>query len=432
MDPTPGMHVQSKAVVYGQLTPSRKLARSFEPGKLTRARLRRLESGRPPESQEPARRSQSLRPSAKELAAAEEFREFASRVLGGADEFDRRELLPKAIIASIAESGYLGATIAEAYGGSAYDPTMFGLLNEELAKMCSSARTLLTVHSMVAHSIGRWGHEDLKALWLPQLARGEVIGAFCLTEANAGSDIASITTSFRRVGDDILIDGEKRWISFGQVADVFLVFGKLGADPAAVLVERRADGVSITPVTGVLGTRASMPATVAFTECRVPSHSLVGPVGFGLSAVAASALDLGRYSVAWGCVGIAEAALAATLRYASERVQFAQPLRDHQLVQRRITGMACQVRAARLLCLAAAEARTGNGRSALLETCIAKYYAAEACNRVTANAVRIHGAVGCSGNYPIERLFRDAQVMQIIEGTAEMQEMLISAMLFEQ
>jgi len=229
-----------------------------------------------------------------------------------------------------------------------------------------------------------------------------------------------------------VLNARKQWVSFGQIANVCLVFGRIGTRPAAVLVDRDTPCGAVHPIAGRLGTRASMVATVEFHDCVLPADALVGPPGFGISAVAAGALDLGRYSVAWGCVGIAEACLAASIRYAAERHQFGCALQEHQLVQRRITDIACHVRASRLLCIEAGRARHAGAASALLDTCVAKYYAAEACNRAAAHAVQIHGAVGCSGDAGVQRLFRDAKVMQIIEGSTEIQEMLIATMLFQE
>jgi glutaryl-CoA dehydrogenase (non-decarboxylating) len=279
---------------------------------------------------------------------------------------------------------------------------------------------------MVALTISRWGTEALKAQWLKKLAQGQAIGAFALTEAEAGSDAREISTEAVESGDDYLLTGHKKWITFGQTADLFLVFARSHRGHCAFVVERTTPGIVTSPVNGMLGTRASMMAELHLDQCRVPKRHLVGAPGFGLSHIASSALDCGRYSVAWGCVGIGQACLESCLQYASQRKQSGTLLREHQLIQRMITQMVAGVKAARLLCCHAGQLRDAGDPAFLIETSIAKYFACRMAADIARDAVQIHGANGCSSEYPIERLYRDAKIMEIIEGSNEIQEITIA------
>jgi glutaryl-CoA dehydrogenase (non-decarboxylating) len=282
------------------------------------------------------------------------------------------------------------------------------------------------VHSMAALAIWRWGTEEQKAQWLEKLGQGQAIGAFALTEPEAGSDAREIRTEAVASGDDFLLSGHKKWITFAQIADLFLVFARSQRGPCAFLLERNTPGLLISPVHSMLGTRASMMAELHLEKCRVPKRNLVGAPGFGLSHVASSALDCGRYSVAWGCVGITQACLEACLRYTGQRKQFGALLRDHQLVQRMIARMVVGVRAARLLCYNAGQLKDAGDPASMIETSIAKYFACTTAAKIARDAVQIHGANGCSSEYPVQRFYRDAKIMEIIEGSNEIQEITIA------
>lgn len=356
-----------------------------------------------------------------------EFREFVdAHVVPGANAWDRQELMPPEVVRQLADRGYLGAVVPLSKGGAGLDSLEFGLLNEELGRGCSSLRSLLTVHSMVALTISRWGTEPLKARCLEKLAQGRVIGVFALTEAEAGSDAREITTEAIESGDDFVLTGHKKWITFGQMADLFLVFARSRRGSCAFAVERSTPGLVILPVHGILGTRASMMAELHLEQCRVPKQNLVGAPGFGLSHIASSALDCGRYSVAWGCVGIGQACLESSLEYAGQRKQSGAVLREHQLIQRMITQMVVGVKAARLLCFHAGQLRDAGDPASIVETSIAKYFACRTAAEIARDAVQIHGANGCSSEYPVERFYRDAKIMEIIEGSNEIQEIIIA------
>jgi glutaryl-CoA dehydrogenase (non-decarboxylating) len=356
----------------------------------------------------------------------EQFQEFvAKRITPHADRWDAEERLPTELVAELADQGYLGALVPASYGGTNLDAITFGLLNEALGYGCSSTRSLLTVHSMVAHAVTRWGSVAQKVHWLPLLATGAAVGAFALTEPGAGSDAAGLATTARPTADGYVLDGTKRWITYGQRADVFLLFARCADRLTAFLVERDTPGLSVVPVGGLLGTRASMVAELRLSGCVVPADAVVGRPGFGLAAVATSALDIGRYSVAWGCVGLLAACLDAALDHAEDRVQFGKPLREHQLVQRLLADMATLLRAARLLCLEAGELKDAGHPETVPTTWMAKYFAARGAFTSAADTVQIFGAAGCGPGHPAQRLLRDAKIMEIIEGSTELQQIHI-------
>jgi alkylation response protein AidB-like acyl-CoA dehydrogenase len=356
-----------------------------------------------------------------------EFRQFVdAHVVPGANAWDRQEIMPPEIVRQLANHGYLGAMVPVSKGGAGFDSVEFGLLNEELGRGCSSLRSLLTVHSMVALTISRWGTEAQKMQWLEKLGQGQAIGAFALTEAEAGSDAREIGTEAIESGDDFVLTGHKKWITFGQMADLFLVFARSRQGHCAFLLEQNAPGLVISPLHGMLGTRASMMAELRLEQCCVSKQNLVGAPGFGLSHIASSALDCGRYSVAWGCVGIGQACLESCLEYAGQRKQSGALLREHQLIQRMITQMVAGVKAARLLCFHGGQLREAGDPASIIETSIAKYFACRTAAEIARDAVQIHGANGCSSEYPVERFYRDAKIMEIIEGSNEIQEITIA------
>ncbi len=359
-------------------------------------------------------------------AAREEFRAFvAAEIAPYAGRWDREAAIPMELVGRLREHRYLGSNVPADYGGPGRDNITYGLLTEEIAKGCSSVRSLLTVHDMVAHVIGRWGSPGQRERYLPALARGEILGAFCLSEPNAGSDAKSVETVARDDGDAWVLDGRKKWTTFGQIANLFLVLAQIEGKPTAFLVERDLPGVTMKPLSGVTGTRASMLAEIFFEGVRVPKENLIGKPGFGVSAVMSTALDHGRYSVAWGAVGLAQACLDASRAYAAERRQFGVPIADHQLIRRMLTNMIAEVRAARLLCLRAGWLRDTRDPGATSEIWVAKYYASTMATRAALDAVQIHGANGCSEDYPVERYLRDSRVLEIIEGSTQIQQITI-------
>ncbi len=368
-----------------------------------------------------------------ELVAAQravraEVRAFvAAEIAPHADRWDREGAIPAGLIGELRRRGYLGSNVAGEHGGLGRDMIAYGLLTEEIGKGCSSVRSLLTVHDMVAHAIQRWGSQAQKERWLPAMARGEILGALALSEPGAGSDARSVETTATAAdgGDAWVLDGRKKWTTFGQIAGLFLVLAQAEGKPTAFLVERETPGVTVKPLAGITGTRASMLAEVFLDGCRVPKGNLIGRPGFGLSAVVSAALEHGRYSVAWGSVGVGQACLDASRAYAAGRRQGGGPIADHQLIRRMLTNMIVEVRAARLLCLRAGWLRDQGDPGASGEIMVAKYYASTMATRAAADAVQIHGANGCSEEYPVGRYLRDSRVLEIIEGSTQIQQITI-------
>lgn len=359
----------------------------------------------------------------------EEVRAWTQATIGSrGGEFDRAQHLPEDVLSALRHDRLLGATVAEKHGGRGLDIISYGLLHQEIGAECSSTRSLLTVHDMVAYAVERLGSSEVKDRWLRELTSGSAIAAFALSEPEVGSDASSVRTTAARDGTSFVLNGRKKWISFGQRADVFLVVARDDRDGqiGGFLVPRESPGLEVKAIEGLLGLRASMLAEISLDECRVPAHARVGSPGLPTGLLTATALQLGRYSVAWGCVGIATACAAAAFTHTSTRRQFGAPLREHQLVQRHLARMLTDLEAARLLCLHAGSLLQTRDPGAIAATLKAKYFSSQAAARIANDTIQVHGAAGCRSDVPVERYYRDARMMEIIEGTNEILESLIS------
>ena len=366
-------------------------------------------------------------------ASRTEFRAFVDEhVAPFADAFHRTQRTPPELIARVAERGYLGISIPKEFGGGGRDDVTLGILAAELGRGCSSLRSLLTVHTMVTKALTRWGSRAQKETWLPQLASGARIGALALSEPNVGSDAQSVTTRIRKDGDGLILDGHKTWITYGHVANLFLAFGRTEEGPTAILVERERAGLRTEPILDLMGIRASMTASVRLEGCRVPEDNIVGRRGLGISQVASIALDLGRYTVAWGCVGILRACIEASVAYTSRREQFGTLLKEHQLVRQMMTNMFTDLHASELLCMEAGRLRDRKDPSAISATSVAKYFASTAAVRAANDAVQVHGANGVSGDYPLQRYLGDAKIMEIIEGSTQIQQVILAEYAYQE
>lgn len=357
----------------------------------------------------------------------ERYRAFVDeRVVPYVAGYDLSGAVPRDLLAAAAAAGMFGAVLPVHRGGTGTGWTDFGALHEEVGRGCSSLRSFLTVHSMALFALDRWGTESARDRWLAPMAAGDALGAFCLTEAGAGSDIAGLATTATRCDGGYVLNGRKLWTTAGQCADVLLVFARTDRGVSAFFVDASGPGVTRSPVDDMLGTRASMLAQITFTDCRIASDALIGLEGFGLG-VATAALDIGRYSVATGSVGIIQACLESSVRHSSARVQGGGPISGHHAVQRMITAMAVDASAARLLCREAGRLKDAGDPATLSATCRAKYFASTAAMRAAADAVQIHGAAGCASGADPARYFRDAKVMEIIEGSTQILEPIIAA-----
>ena len=337
---------------------------------------------------------------------------------------DRAERFPSEALAGLRETGWIGLTIPEEYGGSGADPLSYALLVEELGRGDANVRSIVSVHlALVAGSVARWGTPEQQARWLPVMATGECLGCFCLTEPDHGSDPSSLESTARRDGDDWVIDGRKMFITNGGIAGIGLVMARAAGGVSAFLVPTDTPGWSAKPVHGKLGIRSCDTAEVTLDGVRVGPEALLGQEGGGMK-VALSALDDGRFSLAASCTGLAQACLDAMTAYAKQRHQFGRPIASFQLIQELIADTAVDVAAARLLTWRIAEKKAAGERHTL-ESSMAKLFASEAAVRAANAAVQVHGGYGYVDEFPVGKYLRDARVTTLYEGTSQIQKLLI-------
>ena len=360
----------------------------------------------------------------------ETAREFTDReIVPRARENDRKERFDTELVQMIAEMGFLGAIVPEEYGGHGIDYRTYGLIVEEVGRGDSAMRTVVSVvTSLVCSSIARWGSENQKRRWLPDLCSGEALGCFGLTEPDTGSDASNLKTRAERVDGGWRITGAKMWISLGNYARLALIFAQTEAEGghrgiACFLVPTDSEGFSSQEIHGKLGLKGADTAELSLDGVEVPDDALMGEVGDGFK-IAMSALDSGRFSVAAGCVGICQGCLDASISYAKERQQFGRSIASFQLVQELIADIVVQTEAARGLVWRAAWLKdTGQPNTA--ETSIAKLYATEAAVECANRAIQVHGGSGYVDDYPVERYLRDARVTTLYEGTSQIHKLII-------
>ncbi|MER7549445.1 acyl-CoA dehydrogenase family protein [Streptomyces anulatus] len=358
---------------------------------------------------------------------AEDF--VAREVAPHAVAWDRAENVDKSIVKKLGDLGFLGLTVPEEYGGSGGDHLSYCLVTEELGRGDSSVRGIVSVSlGLVAKTVASWGSEEQKRQWLPRLTAGEAIGCFGLTEPGTGSDAGNLATRAVRDGGDYVVNGTKMFITNGTWADVVLLFARTNDAPghrgvSAFLVPTDTPGLTRRTVHGKLGLRGQATAELVLQDVRIPAGALLGPEGKGFS-IAMSALAKGRMSVAAGCVGIAQAALDAAVRYAGEREQFGKAIARHQLVQELLSDIAVDVDAARLLTWRVADL-IDRGQEFATAASKAKLYASEAAVRCANNALQVFGGYGYIDEYPVGKLLRDARVMTLYEGTSQIQKLII-------
>lgn len=339
-----------------------------------------------------------------------------------AAEWDRIGL-PDDIVGAAARAGLLGLDRPRERGGRGLDPYELGESAARLGAVCTSLRSLLTVGGMVSAAVDRWATRAQRAHWVPRLATGELIAGLAATEAGAGTDLAGVETVFEDTGTAIRVNGRKLWVSFGAVADVLLVLGRAEGGLQAALVSTDQPGVIVEPVTDQLGMRGARIAHITFDGAQVPREQLIAPAGFGLSHVVGTALDHGRYTIAWGCVGMARACLHDAARHAVRRTQGGIRLSEHEKIRAGLGRHRVAVDAAQALCERAARYRAAADPAAIMATVAAKYAAAETASELGAYAVQVLGAAGCAPDSRVGRFFRDAKIMQIIEGSRDVAEL---------
>ncbi|XID74662.1 acyl-CoA dehydrogenase family protein [Alkanindiges sp. WGS2144] len=358
-------------------------------------------------------------------------RDFAANELRPhAYDWDKSGWIPDSVVTHMGELGLLGMIVPEEFGGSYTDYAAYALAIEEIAAGESATSTLMSVHNSVGCGpILQYGTNAQKQQWLPQLASGEAIGCFCLTEPQAGSEANNLKTRAVLEGDEWVLNGAKQFVTNGKRAKMAIVFavtdpdlGKKGL--SAFIVPTDMPGFVVSRVEHKMGIRASDTCAITLENCRIPRDNLLGSRGKGL-AIALSNLEGGRIGIAAQAVGIARAAFEAALAYARERQQFGQAIIGHQSIGNMLADMHTQINAARLLVLHAANMRT-QGLPCLSEASQAKLFASEMAEKVCSQAIQIHGGYGYLEDYPVEKLYRDARITQIYEGSSEIQRLLIA------
>jgi alkylation response protein AidB-like acyl-CoA dehydrogenase len=358
-------------------------------------------------------------------------RDFAiNECLPGVIERDEKQVFPKEQIRKLGELGFMGMMTDQKYGGAGMDTISYVLAMEEISKVEASVSVCMSVNnSLVCWGIEKFGNEEQKQKYLVPLASGEVIGAFLLSEPEAGSDATSQRTEAEDRGDHYLLSGTKNWITNGSSASIYLVMAQTHADKGShginvLIVEKNSPGVTVTAKENKLGIRASDTCSILFTDVRVPKENRIGADGFGFT-FAMKTLAGGRIGIASQALGIASGAYERSLAYAKERKAFGTEIMNHQIIAFKLADMATRIEAARLLIFKAAWEKD-NGIDYTTSSSMAKVYASETAMWVTTEAVQIHGGYGYVKEYHVERLMRDAKITQIYEGTSEVQRIVIS------
>lgn len=358
-------------------------------------------------------------------------REFAKAELAPiAGEIDGEGRFPWEVVEKMGPLNFFGMQAPRSYGGAETDSISYCLVIEEISRVCAAMGLTIAVHnSVVVYPLSRFGTDEQRSKFLPPLTSGEKIGAFCLTEPNAGSDALSIESTAIRDGDAYLVNANKIFVTNGGVADTLIIFasvkpGDVKRGFSALLVERGTPGFEVGLLENNCGMRANPVSSIILTDCRVAGGNLLGKEGDGFK-IAMEALDTGRIGIAAQAVGIGQGALDASLKYAKERIQFRVPLARHQAIQMMLADMGTMVEAARLLTFQAGHIKDQKGDLAC-PSAMAKLFAGRMASKVASMGVQIHGGYGYSKDYPIERYFRDARVTEIYEGTNEIQQIVIA------
>lgn len=363
------------------------------------------------------------------------YREFAeTEVAPLAHEVDETEQFPVETVKKLARYGFLGIPFPKEYGGAGGDAVAYAMAVEELSRVCGTTGVIVSAHtSLCAAPIFEWGTEEQKQKYLVPLAKGEKLGAFGLTEPNAGTDAAGQQTTAVLDGDDYVLNGSKVFITNGGYADTYIVMAMTDKSVgtrgiSAFIVEKDYPGFSIGKKELKLGIRGSSTTELIFENCRVPKENLLGKIGQGFK-VAMKTLDGGRIGIAAQALGLAQGAIDETIAYTKERKQFGRAIAKFQNTQFQVADMCTKTEAARLLVYKAASYKQ-NGTPYSVEAAMAKLYAAETAMEVTTKAVQLHGGYGYTREYPVERMMRDAKITEIYEGTSEVQRMVISGAAF--
>lgn len=364
------------------------------------------------------------------------FRDFAqNEVKPFAKEVDETEEFPKATVEKLQKLGFMGIPTPKEYGGQGCDTLTYAMCVEELSKVCATTGVIVSAHtSLCADPIKKYGTEEQKQKFLVPLSNGQKLGAFGLTEPNAGTDAAGQQTKAVLIGDEWVLNGTKIFITNGKEADIYIIFAmtdktKSTKGISAFIVEKGTKGFSFGTKEKKMGIKGSSTHELIFTDCKIPKENLLGEAGMGFK-IAMHTLDGGRIGIAAQALGIAEGALEATIAYVKERKQFGKPIASFQNTQFQIAAMAAKVEAAKLLVYKAAMAKDSKERFSV-EAAMAKLVAAQTAMEVTTKAVQLHGGYGYTREYEVERMMRDAKITEIYEGTSEVQLMVIGSHLLK-
>jgi butyryl-CoA dehydrogenase len=376
-------------------------------------------------------------PCTKHKAVRKTVRKFAETELGPiSHEIDRDSRFPWEVIEKMGPLQYFGLQVPKKYGGAALDTISYAITIEEISRVCAAVGLCVTVHNSVgAYPIVQFGTEEQKQKFLPLLASGEYIGAFCLTEANAGSDAGAVETTAIYDGGEYVVNGTKVFVTNGGVCGLALIFSitdpenpRSGA--SVFMVEKGTPGFSVGELEDLCGMRANPVSSLFLEDVRLPESHLLGHLGDGLK-IGLSALDTGRIGIGAQALGIAQAAFEAAVKYSKERQQFKKPISSFQTIQNYLADMATEVDAARLLLYRACAFKDA-GQPFGAEAAMAKLYCSTVASKVTNLALQIHGGYGYSKEYDVERYFRDAKVTEIYEGTSEVQRMVVARSVLSQ
>ncbi len=361
-----------------------------------------------------------------------EVRKFAENELAPlAPEIDASGEFPKESIKKLAELGLLGIFIPEKYGGSEFDFVSLAIAIEEISRACASTGVIVAVNnSLTGYPILQFGTEEQKQKYLPLLCSGKKIGAMGITEPNAGSDVAAMETTAKLEGDHYILNGTKRFITNGGEAGIFIVFAYTDKElkhkgMSAFIVDRESPGFSLGNHEDLMGIRATANCELIFEDCKVPKENLLGEEGQGFY-ICMNTLDVSRIDIGAQAVGVSQAALDEAVKYSKERVAFGKPICKFEMIQNMLAEMATQIHAARLLVYYSAWCKDAGIKRFSKEAAMAKYYAANISVDVTRKAVQIFGGYGYSKDYTVERLYRDAKILELYEGTSEIQKVVIA------
>jgi alkylation response protein AidB-like acyl-CoA dehydrogenase len=369
--------------------------------------------------------------SKKHIAIRRSVRSFCEReIVPVASQLDKEADFPWDIAIKMGKLGFFGLQVPTSLGGQEMDSLSSAIVIEEISRTCAGLGLCISVHNSVAvYPLMAFGSDEVIEKFVPPLATGRKIGAFCLTEPNAGSDASGIEATAIKDGDHYIVNANKVYVTNGGVADTFLIFAR--TDPATgrkgisvIIAERDMEGLVIGDLEDLCGMRANPVASVRMYDCKVPAKNLLGKEGAGLK-IGLAGLDTGRIGIAAQALGIAQAALEAGVNYAKERHQFGVPIAKHQAIQMMIADMATQTETARLMVYNAASQKD-SGKPFSMQAAMAKLFASEISSKVTDAAVQIHGGYGYSKQYHVERFYRDARITRIYEGSAEVHRMVIA------